>query len=172
MPALGRISEKFFTNLITRLGIKPPFSNGFEMSNVVTPVSIVDQDISLSTVQSPGPLLDLPFTNGDFTAPAVGTVLADTGPQSAGDYFVRILVGSDGAQNNPLFVEIARRNAANNGDLWKAYVPIGSGSMITLPFDMVARIRLNVNERLVVRVGPTAWPAFTAGRANLWLTTL
>lgn len=172
MPAIGRISEKFFTSLITRLGIKPPFSNGFEMSNVVTPVSIVDQDISLSTVQSPGPLLDLPFTNGDFTAPPIGTILADTGPQSAGEYFLRLQIGTDGAQNNPVFVEFARRDAADSADLWKAFIPFGSGTMITVPFDIVARVRLNINERLLVRVGPTAWPAFMIGRANLWLTTL
>lgn len=168
MPALSRITNTFFTNLINRLGVRPPPPEGFELVNVVQPVSIVDTDVpftSLATTQ----LLNVPFTAGALLTPAAGTVLADIGPQAAGNYNIYVILSLDGGSNtNPTF-QVARRNAANVADIWAFYASISSGTAMTLPLIWSARVTLVANERIVVRVGALGLAAGTV-QANIWLT--
>src|SRR5437879_1036974 len=89
-PSLSEITANFFVNLINRLGVRPPPADAFLLSNVVTPVSIVDADISIPA-QLTTFLLDVPFTAGELLAPVANTVLADTLAQPAGNYNVFII---------------------------------------------------------------------------------
>jgi len=118
MPQLARITATFFTTLINRLGIRPPFDQGFEVSNVVQPVSIVDSDIAIPTVVTP-PIFGTPFSNGDQVAPAVNTVLADTGALVAGNWVFTYVVSFYDAGATVTRVAIQHRDAANAANIWE-----------------------------------------------------
>src|SRR5256885_292105 len=94
MPSLARITNTFFVSLINRLGIRPPPPEGFEISSVVQPVSIVDSDIAIPATVSTT-LMDTPFTGGEIVTPAAGALLADSGSQPAGNYNVVITIEQD-----------------------------------------------------------------------------
>lgn len=149
MPQLASITATFFTSLLTRLGIRPPFQEGYLLSNVVQPVSIVDSDISIPAAVSL-PTIDSSNTAGDQTAPAVDTVLADTGALAANDYNLVITCGIVNSTSALRGVTLARRNAANSADIWTARLMCNS----TAAFVPIAvRVRLQLNERVVVRTG-------------------
>src|SRR2546428_13281613 len=94
MPSLARITNTFFVSLINRLGIRPPPPEGFEISSVVQPVSIVDSDIAIpATVLTT--LMDTPLTGGEIVTPAAGALLDDSGSQPACNYKVFITLGPD-----------------------------------------------------------------------------
>lgn len=169
MPSLARITSTFFTGLINRLGIRPPFPEGFEMSNVVQPVSIVDSDISFSAVQT-SQLLDTPFTAGVLAAPAANTVLADSGALAEGNYQVYCLMsaadGTAGASFN-----IQRRNAANAANIWEqALWGIGSGPVGQSGIQPVSfRVFLAAGERIRI-TNRLAGGAGSAFQASLWIS--
>lgn len=146
MPSLARITNTFFVELINRLGIRPPFPEGFEMTNVVQPVSIVDSNIVL-TATTTTQKLDAVFTAGEQAAPAAGTVLADTLAQAAGNYLATVWVGLDaGNLGGGVDVRVQRRDAANAVSIWSQQfccVNVGGNALILQAF-----IRLEVNERL------------------------
>lgn len=169
MPQIARITSTFFTNLISRLGIRPPFSEGFEVSNVIQPVSIVDSDITfsaLSTTQS----LGTPFTVGALGAPAAGTVLADTGAQNAGIYQLFIVMSAGDGVGTPA-MDLQRRDAANAANIWvQRFWGMGggpNGQSGTAP--MSFRVELAASERIRVTVGP-AGGAGSGYQASIWLT--
>jgi hypothetical protein len=126
--------------LITELGIYQAPAL-FYLSEIVTPVSIVDSQISIDSVQVPVTLL-LPATAGELAAPAANTRLADTGQLPAGDYNVTVLIGS--ADGNSY--RLRRRNAADAADIWSHRFPI----LGTTSFEFTSRFKLAANERLVV----------------------
>jgi D-ribose pyranose/furanose isomerase RbsD len=166
---LTSISATFFTNLLSRLGVKPPPADGFDLINTVQPVSLVDSDIVLP-VSGSSQLLDLPFTAGKQTAPGLGTVLADTLAQGVGSYQLFVQLSVDGLISAPADLEIARRNAANNADLWVMMAPVGGGTELTLSWNIQVRVQLQANERIVVRVGAGNVAASVIVLANIWLT--
>src|SRR2546427_13101136 len=92
MPSLARITNTFFVSLINRLGIRPPPPEGFEISSVVQPVSIVDSDIAIPAAVSTT-LMDTPVTRGEIVTPPADALLADSGSQPVGNYNVDITVG-------------------------------------------------------------------------------
>lgn len=146
MPYLSHITSTFFTNLINRLGVRPPPPDGFDLINTVQPVSIVDSDITLSAVTSTL-LLDTPFTAGEQAAPAADTVLADTGAQAAGNYFARISwSATDGL--NAVGIKIQRRNAANAANIWEDRINVPNGQ--SADGESNIRLVLQTNERLRV----------------------
>lgn len=164
MPQLARITSTFFTNLITRLGIRPPFSEGFEMSNVVTPVSIVDSDITLQAITT-SILLAAPYTAGSSATPAAGTVLADTGAQSAGNYVILVTYGADFAVSvNTNAFEIQRRDAANAANIWTIMSSIAAGSQ---GFIQSLNVTLALNER--IRVVQYQNSPGSNIKANVWI---
>ncbi len=151
MPFLARITNTFFTTLINRLGVRPPPPEGFELSNVVQPVSIVDADIALTSVSST-PLLGAPFTAGELAGPADLAILADTGAQAAGNYDVRVeLDGAEGPSNNAM-VRLQRRDAANAANIWSQ--DLITGHHISLMFR--TSLALNERIRLIKNQGATA----------------
>lgn len=148
MPQLARITSTFFVNLINRLGIRPPFSDGFEMSNVVQPVSLVDSDISIPTTVTT-PTQDSAFSAGLLTAPGAGTVIADTGAQPAGTYNLIIWVcGSNTAASRDFYLQ--RRNAANAANIWE------QGMFLSVTWGLAklgVRVTLQTNERVRLITG-------------------
>ena len=152
-------------NLLNRLGVRPPPPDGFDLINVVQPVSLVDTDIVLP-VSSSSILMDLPFTAGYLLNPAAATALADTGAQTAGPYQVEVMIGDDG-QNVTWAWEIVRRNAANNADIWSI---LGGQSQSGNMFHRWSgRIQLNLNERLIVRNKTALGATGLTVSAQIWL---
>jgi hypothetical protein len=164
MPQIGRVSEKFFTSLITRLGIKPPFSSGFEMSNVITPVSLVDSDITLTATSVPA-AFDQRANGGVTIAPVAGTVLADTGSLAAGTYQFFVLVGNDEGSANARLWVLQRRNAANTADIWSQILNAGAGLVYPI-FEW--RETVAANERIRV----TSDPNNNASASSRWQATV
>ena len=153
-------------NLLNRLGVRPPPPDGFDLINVVQPVTLVDSDIVLS-VSSSSILLDLPFTGGYLLNPVAAAVLADTGAQVAGNYQVDVVIGGDAAAAVSFTAEIVRRNAANNGDVWTMPVVMKNDGTGMIRFQ--GRIALLLNERLIVRNKITLAATGLTVQANIWL---
>lgn len=165
MASLSLITGTFFTSLLNRLGVRPPPPEGFLLSNVVLPVSVVDADISLPVSQT-SILLDVNnvFTQGDVAAPAAGALLADTGAQNAGNYNATITFGNDNNAANYPTVRIQRRDAANAVTIWDILLNTGAGSSMA-PFNL--RLVLAQGERLRIIQGPTA--GTNTSRANIFM---
>jgi hypothetical protein len=160
MPNIARITNTFFTALLDRLGVRPPFRDGFELSNVVTPISIVDSDVPISSVTTP-PTVDSVNTQGIQLQPAAGTLLADSGALSQGTYFFRIIVGTDRNVAGGGCAEIQRRDSGNAANLYRILLPM-SDSGIQF-YDVLLQTKLATNERIrVVVTSP-----FTAGLSVL-----
>jgi len=167
MASLSRITNTFFVTLINRLGIRPPPPEGFQLSNVVQPVSIVDSDVVLTAI-STSAILDVPFTAGILIAAAGGTVFADTGPQAAGNYNIRLWLSSGNAAIRHVF-DIQRRDAPNAANIWVQRVSLFQGTQFNL--DAQLTIDLNINERLRI-ISVTAGDAATDATGNIWISPL
>lgn len=167
MPQLARITATFFTDLINRLGIRPPFNEGFEYSNVVTPVSIVDAGVTLSSVSSTI-TLNTPFTAGPLAAgTAANTVHADTGALAAGTYAVCMMVGADRTAGTFQTYLVQRRNAANAANIWEHQILQGQEGG---PWIANFTIKLDAGERL--RVLNKVLSNFTTEQVSLWVQQL
>lgn len=164
MPYLSRITNTFFVNLINRLGVRPPPPEGFELSNIVQPVSIVDSDIILTAIASTQ-VLDTPFTGG-VTIAGASTVLADTGAQAAGNYSVRVTIGLlNIAVAAVADFSIQRRNAADSVTVWEQALTLTPGTQSFFEATMI--VRLLAGERLRVwSVGGSTSTLI----ANIWIT--
>lgn len=159
---LTSISSTFFVNLLNRLGVKPPPADGFDLINTVQPVSIVDVDVAIPVSITP-PLIDTVFSTGEQAAPAIGTVLADTGALAAGNYTFMIAVGTDGVGGTERSFRVQRRDAANATNIWTQIFSAGGGTSANM-FEL--RCVLAANERIRVTVGPTAMVGVC--QASIW----
>ena len=121
MPSLSRITSTFFVSLINRLGVRPPPPEGFQISNVVQPVSIVDTDILIPLVVSPA-IFGTPATAGEQAAPAANTVLADTGPLAAGNWTFIVNINFSDASASFCRDQLQHRDAANAANIWSQTV--------------------------------------------------
>lgn len=164
-PSLSQITANFFVNLITRLGVRPPPDSAFLLSNVVQPVTIVDTDIAIPAVTTTQ-LLDGAFSQGVQAAPGAAVLLADTGPQVAGNYNVLILVGSPNAAGGGTDYIVERRNAANAANIWRQVGSLTNGTqgvIVALAFQ--AKLLLNERIRVETSTGGTG-----AIEVNIFLT--
>jgi len=108
----NEIQGTSFSGVTSRLGVNPPILP-FRLSDIVIPVSIVDQDVDLNQVQIPI-LSGAPATEGELVAPAATTLLADTGQLVAGTWALIVWIGAQ----DTLFVDVQHRNAANGANIW------------------------------------------------------
>lgn len=165
---LRQISSTFFTNVLSRLGVKPPFDEAFSLSNVVQPVSLVDSDVTLTAVSS-SQLLDTVNTAGPQVAPGVLTILADSQAQPAGNYLLQIFIEAIDTVNMPI-VQLARRNGTNTADIWSQdfYGTSSANGPLGIAKNLQLRVTLQVNERIVVRnsIGGGAASRF---QASIWI---
>jgi hypothetical protein len=165
VASLSRITATFFVSLINRLGIRPPPAEGFQISNVVQPVSIVDSDISIPAVLTSILLDQNVFTQGELTSPAAGLLAADTGAQPAGTYLCYIILSQDVAITSSCSYRLQRRDAANAATIWGQLLSTGStGSNY---FAQGVFIRLLLNERLRLLVDNAT--NLGVYQASIWL---
>jgi hypothetical protein len=155
---LTSISATFFTNLLSRLGVKPPPPDGFDLINTVQPVSLVDSDIALS-VTSATQIIDTPFTAGEVN-PTANQRLFDSLPQSQGTYLAFAIINFGNANSGRL----RRRNSSDTADIWSQRI---NATNTTTPVILSLHLQLQTNERLVFEV-ITADVSFFY-QANLWL---
>lgn len=163
MPNLARITATFFTDLLTRLGIRPPFGEGFLLSNVVLPVSIVDSGVTLTAVAVPADLTTI-FNGGQSLNVTPGQRLAFTGGLSAGTYRFAAIFGNDDASLGRSWV-IARRNSSDTADIWQQMINTGNQQYSWT--ETIAD-----NEGIEVRVGPTGGSLGATWQASVAVTQL
>lgn len=167
MGIAGRVTTTIFQTVLNRLGIRNPDVN-FALADIIQPVSIVDSDIGF-VVGSP--VRGAPASAGFLVAPAINTVLADSGPMPAGNYDLLVLVdsGSTGTEG----YEVQRRDAANAANVWGQRVintTVAGTAGPTKTWYYRERVSLAVNERVRVII----LAAGTAGswyQANVWITS-
>lgn len=103
------------------------------------------------------------FVGVTTAALGIGAVLADTGQLAAGDYQVNGNFGADGVAAAGKAIEVAHRNAANNGDIKiLTRCPAGATGHMLVP-----RITLALNERIVARGGTVAFAAGEQATASI-----
>lgn len=125
---LRQISSTFFVNVMNRLGIRPPFDEPFTLVNNVQPVSIVDVDTNIPVTVT-DPVFTTPASNGVQAAPAINTILADTGPLLSGTWAFLVMI-EVGDGNAAAFSRTAlqHRNAANGANIWESNTFTTSGT--------------------------------------------
>jgi hypothetical protein len=163
MASLSRITGTFFVNLINRLAVRPPPPQGFELSSIVQPVSIVDSDIQLSAILSTLSM-DLPATGGEITSPAALSVLADTGQLAAGTYNILAILGTDFLAGGATSFRLQRRDAANAVNVWTQLMILQTSGAAFFVFSGTMRFLLN--ERL--RIQNNATTATNTVQASIW----
>jgi len=146
MGQQARITATFFTSLLTRLGVRPPFAEGYLLSNVVQPVTLVDSDIVIPTSITPI-ATSTPNSTGEQAAVAANTVLADSGALAAGTYFVRAWIANIATAANRS-LSIQHRDSANAANIWEQRFYISATGVRTHQFEL--RETLNLNERIRV----------------------
>ena len=151
--------------------MRPPPADGFDLINVVQPVTLVDSDIVLPVTQSTI-LMDLAFTAGALGAPAINTVLADVGPQLAGTYNILVLASAmdAAAVANPQ-IALQRRDAANAANIWEQRFLFSAtaGGPTQLQILQQFRVQLQTNERIRI-INTVAGGAASTYHANIWIT--
>ena len=108
MPEIGRIQSTNFQSLLTELGItrnQIPFG----LQSEVMPVVLVGGTVSFLAAPTPAYRVQDVFTIGNQVAPAINTVMADTGPLVIGTYSLRVFF----EQSTTMVWLIQMRNAAN-----------------------------------------------------------
>jgi len=116
------------------------------LSDTVIPVALVDSEVTLNASAST-PLVNVPASGGELTAPAANTRLATTGALPAGPYSMVFWV----AANEQNTARLRRRNAADTADVWSFRFPFGISATAGLPLTVLAlRLNLAPNELVVI----------------------
>jgi len=136
----------FFEDILTRFGINRPLA-AFQLDGDVVPVILVDSAISFTAAPSPAYGVTDVFTAGIQVAPAINTILADTGPLPVGPYTLQwILVVRE--QN---ILAFEWRDAANAVNLWTQRLETPPAGEDMPQFSTRLNV-VNVNERFRIRV--------------------
>lgn len=152
-PAVLPIGNQGFPDLLNRLGIQPPLVAPFwYLSNVIQPVSLVDQEVDITTIASPVLFGGLPSSAGFINNPAANAILADTGQLPAGNYDLKVWVSlySDTTGNGAMVLE--RRDAANAANIWSAEImACAAGASSFQNIERTLSVPLQENERFRIR---------------------
>lgn len=136
--------------ILERLGVNRP-QTAFELDGDVVPTIIIDSGVDFTAAPTPPYRVVDIFSAGIQTAPAAGSVLADTGPLSIGSYSLEMV--SYITETSELDFEW--RNAANSANL----AAIAFNSLVLDTRYWTSRFQIqNDNERLRV-VNPNAGTA-------------
>lgn len=119
MPEIFPVQSSSIDALLRRLEVRLviPRAPLWELSNVITPVSIVDSGITLRADVEANPYLFA--TAGPLAAPVANTVLADTGALPAGNYQFRAWMFSQETSGGFIEGIIEHRDAANTANNWQ-----------------------------------------------------
>jgi hypothetical protein len=147
--------------LLDRLGVRGLYR--FFLRDTIQPVAVVDGSIQALGLQA----LDIPFTAGELTNPAVNTRLATTGPLAAGQYNLTIHASWSTDANA---IRIRRRNAGDTSDIWSMrYAARQDGVGVgTLFFNFTLRVILAATERVVVEI-PIGSTVTAIYQASIWV---
>lgn len=130
---LYNVTETAFQTLLNDLGLRR--STPFTVEDIIRPVYIVGSSITLEANVST-PAFGTPASEGRLTAPAINTVLADTGELTEGtwDFLVLISFSSAVLMN----VDIQHRNSGNTANVWAHSVMLGgaSGDVLNYQFSL------------------------------------
>jgi hypothetical protein len=161
MPTLARISNTFFTGLLNRLGIRPPFVEGWEITNLVQPVSLVDSDVAITAIATTQ-VLEVPASAG-IVAPALNQLLANVGPATESREYSAFVVFSFGSTAAPDVV--LERVTSGGATIWSQLLTVPVAGTIFWPM----RLKLQAGDYLRVRKVTAADPS---GRyqASIWLS--
>ena len=157
-----QISSTFFVSVMNRLGIRPPFDEPFSLVNWVQPVSLVDTDIVLP-VTTTEPVFGTPFGTGLQVAPAINTVLADTGPLAVGNWTFKVLI--EVVDGSAAFSRTAlqHRDAANAANVWEVNnLTIATASALHREISFSKSIVLNERIRVINLIAGPAGSAYQA----------
>lgn len=164
--SLREVIPTSFADVLNLFGISLQGNkdNSFVLRGEVTPVVLVGSTTEIQSISTPM-TLGIPATNGDLSAPADLTILADTGPLAAGVYAVFVTAGQTNAGNSAGF-RIQRRNAANSVTIWETLDALKAADAGKY-FQFTCR--LEVNERIRVQ----EWLAASSIiRVNIWTERL
>jgi len=160
------VGNQGFPDLLTRLGIQPQLVTPFwVLSNVITPVSIVDQNLDVNAVFAPF-TYEIEAPGGSATNPAANTNLAATAGLVNGEYVVLAkwaFFTSDNA--DPIF--LIKRNSADTADVWTSILDFSGMDLPRQGFFQV-QVAVEDGERFVIRSSDTG---VMTGRimTSLWL---
>ncbi len=112
MPEVGKIQSTNFQALLTELGITRS-DIPFALRSEVTPVVLVGGQVTVESSPTPAYRIQDVFTVGIVVAPAIGTILADTGPLPVGIYGVLVDLFHEEAAGVRANFTFEWRNAAN-----------------------------------------------------------
>jgi hypothetical protein len=137
------------TDFLQLLSVKGKVGQ-LRVANIILPtVSLGDVATPHINVRTPAFRSTDVFSNGIQAAPAIGTVLADTGQLPAGTYDVGFLCASNEDSNNSQSIVLEHRNAANaaNLALWHHMTLSVAVKTVIWPFYTFG-YELATNERL------------------------
>ncbi len=103
----------FFEDILTRFGINRP-QQAFMLDGDVVPVILVDSSIAFTAAPTPAYSVTDIFTVGIVVAPAINTILADTGPLPVGPYTVQWIL----MVRERSILAFEWRDAGNAANLW------------------------------------------------------
>lgn len=134
----------------------------FGLSEVVSPVSIVDSRITLTANTAP-----IVFTSvssaGVKINPAINTILADTGALAAGtyDFKVWVMFQDSAVLTN---VEFQHRDAANAANVWTQRLTAGNSAAVHVfeEFELALTFAQSERLRVIVSAATTATSQFDA----------
>jgi len=166
LPEIGRIQSTNFQSLLNDLGITRN-NIPFGLQSEVLPVVLVGGTVSFLAAPTPAYRVQDIFTAGLQVAPAINTVLADTGPLLIGGFTVKFIFAAD---VNTRFL-IQWRNAANTADLWtqELFNVIAAGGNPSFQFDVRFDVQ-NDNERFRI-LNAVAGAALTRFQATILART-
>ena len=144
MPELYPIQYNVFTGLFERLGITNlPKVPMWWLSDVVTPVAIVDSNATVQTTfnEPEGSFATAGIQNG----PTAATMLADTGALPAGLYRFKVWWSfADTGKYNEIHLE--HRNNLNSANIWNTQLSCPQNHQANAWLEFI--IRLATDERL------------------------
>jgi len=146
---IGVIQKPGLTeDILRRLGVNRP-GQPFTLDGDVVPVILIDSGVSFVASPTPPYAVTDWFTAGVVVAPAINTILADTGPLPTGSYTVQGIINA-GEQNTFTF---EWRDAANAANLRGQVFQLSNAGTIDQNVMFSSRFLVeNVNERFRIRL--------------------
>jgi len=125
------------------MGVNRP-QQPFTLDGNVVPVVLVDSGVSFVAAPTPPYQVTDIFTNGILTAPAINTILADTGPLPIGPYSVQFTLFAE----QEIAMVFEWRDAANAVNLWTQRFGLFTSGVRLPNYDFMTRLTIaNAGER-------------------------
>lgn len=166
--SLREVIPSSFVELLDLFGIslRGEKDNTFVLSGEVSPVVLVGSTTQIQAISTPMNM-DVPATVGFTAAPAINTVLADTGQLTPGLYAVRAILAGRTTSGAQCAAALQRRDAANAATIWNQEIGVTESAGLLMDISMTARVQLNERIRII-----TTSAASMSVQANIWTQRL